>query len=151
MKIRGNTVGTPMKRPDFNQTDPKKSDYILNNPIPVITEKDNGCILRVVDGVWKATPLPVYNGDASVEDNTPLISFTIDGNPYQAKEGMPWGEWVISDYCGTAFNTNGALGSNYIQLNQIDDSYYVSFGGYLVEASESIYEYEYETMYVMPD
>lgn len=136
MIIRGNTISTPIKRPE----------------IPIVTEKDNGCILRVVDGVWKATPLPVYNGDASVEDNTPLISFTIDGNPYQAKEGMPWGEWVISDYCGTAFNTNGLLGSNYIQLNQTDDSYYVSFGGYLVEASESIYNgYEYETMYVTPD
>lgn len=57
-KIRGNVVGTPMKRPDFNQTDPKKSDYILNNPIPRVTEEDNGKFLRVEDGKWAAVEIP---------------------------------------------------------------------------------------------
>ena len=52
MKIRGNTVGTPMKRPDFNQTNPKKSDYIKNNPIPPITEADEGKIVMVVGGAY---------------------------------------------------------------------------------------------------
>jgi hypothetical protein len=32
MKIRGNTVGTPTPRPDWNQTDPTKADYIRNKP-----------------------------------------------------------------------------------------------------------------------
>ena len=32
MKIRGNTVGTPTPRPDWNQTDPKKANYIANKP-----------------------------------------------------------------------------------------------------------------------
>ncbi len=32
MKIRGNTVGTTMPRPDWNQTDPTKANYILNKP-----------------------------------------------------------------------------------------------------------------------
>lgn len=31
-KIRGNTVGTTMPRPDWNQTDPTKADYIRNKP-----------------------------------------------------------------------------------------------------------------------
>lgn len=31
-KIRGNTVGTSMPRPDWNQTDPSKADYIQNKP-----------------------------------------------------------------------------------------------------------------------
>lgn len=31
-KIRGNTVGTTMPRPDWNQTDPTQSDYIKNKP-----------------------------------------------------------------------------------------------------------------------
>jgi hypothetical protein len=31
-KIRGNTVGTSMPRPDWNQTDPTKADYIKNKP-----------------------------------------------------------------------------------------------------------------------
>ena len=32
MKIHGNTVGTTTPRADWNQTDPKKSDYIENKP-----------------------------------------------------------------------------------------------------------------------
>lgn len=52
MKIRGNTVGTPMKRPDFNQTDERKSDYIKNNPIPVINEGDEGKIPMAKDGAY---------------------------------------------------------------------------------------------------
>jgi hypothetical protein len=30
--IQGNTVGTSMPRPDWNQTDPRKADYIKNKP-----------------------------------------------------------------------------------------------------------------------
>ena len=32
MKIIGNTVGTPLPKPDFKQTDPTKGDYIKNKP-----------------------------------------------------------------------------------------------------------------------
>lgn len=32
MKIVGIPVGTTMPRPDWNQTDPKKADYIKNKP-----------------------------------------------------------------------------------------------------------------------
>jgi hypothetical protein len=32
MKIRGNTVGTPVPRPDWTQNDPTKADYIKNKP-----------------------------------------------------------------------------------------------------------------------
>jgi hypothetical protein len=58
MKVIGNTVGTTMKRPDFNQTDEKKSDFIKNNPVPRISSKDNGKFLRVVDGKWQAVEIP---------------------------------------------------------------------------------------------
>ena len=57
MKIRGNTVGTPMRRPDFNQTDSKKSDFIRNNPIPSVTKQDDGKFLRVQDGAWAAVKI----------------------------------------------------------------------------------------------
>ena len=57
MKIRGNTVGTPMRRPDFNQDNPKRSDYIHNNPIPRVTKQDEGKFLRVQDGVWAAVKI----------------------------------------------------------------------------------------------
>ena len=72
MKIRGNTVGTPMKRPDFNQTNPKKSDYILNNPIPPITEADEGKIVRVSGGKYALEPIP--EGDISIEDCSLALS-----------------------------------------------------------------------------
>lgn len=68
MKIRGNTVGTTMKRPDFNQTNPKKSDYIKNNPIPAITENDEGKIVRVVGGQYVLEPIP--DGEVSMADCT---------------------------------------------------------------------------------
>jgi hypothetical protein len=58
-KIRGNTVGTTMPQPDWNQTDPTKADYIRNKPsalggpgLPKVTAADNGKTLRVVNGEW---------------------------------------------------------------------------------------------------
>jgi hypothetical protein len=38
-KIIGNTTATPTPRPDWNQTDSTKADYIKNKPI-VLTEED---------------------------------------------------------------------------------------------------------------
>lgn len=51
-RIRGHVVTTPVKRPDFNQTNPKKSDYIKNNPLPQLTEEDEGKLLVVKDGKY---------------------------------------------------------------------------------------------------
>lgn len=41
MKIRGNTVGTTMPRPDWNQSNPRKADFILNKPDVVICDVQN--------------------------------------------------------------------------------------------------------------
>lgn len=70
MKIRGNTVGTTMKRPDFNQTNPKKSDYIKNNPIPTITENDEGKIVKVVDGKYALVSMSIPEGEGSTANCT---------------------------------------------------------------------------------
>ena len=70
MKIRGNTVGTPMKRPDFNQTNPKKSDYIKNNPIPNITENDEGKIVKVANGKYILVPMPISEGEGTAANCT---------------------------------------------------------------------------------
>lgn len=40
-KIRGNTVGTPAPRSDWNQTDPRKADYIANKPNAVLYTSQN--------------------------------------------------------------------------------------------------------------
>ena len=63
MKIRSIPVSTTMKRPDFNQTDPKKSDYIKNNPIPRVTDEDEGKFLRVEGGKWAAVDIPYAEGE----------------------------------------------------------------------------------------
>jgi len=59
-KIRGNTVGTTTPRPDFNQSNPKKADYIKNRPLdrllPAVSADDENKIIRVKDGKWEAVP-----------------------------------------------------------------------------------------------
>lgn len=61
--IRGNTVGTTMKRPDFN-----RAGSILNNPIPPVTAEDNGKFLRVVDGKWAKADVATYKGETEDEE-----------------------------------------------------------------------------------
>lgn len=61
--IRGNTVGTTMKRPDFN-----RAGSILNIPIPKVDERDNGLFLRVVDGRWDKAPIETYKGETEDEE-----------------------------------------------------------------------------------
>ena len=56
MKIRGNTVGTPMAVPDWNQTNPNKADYIKNKPedrlLPEAYGEGAGCILLLIEDKW---------------------------------------------------------------------------------------------------
>lgn len=42
--IRGNTVGTTTPRPDWEQTDPTKADYILNKPDDIVCEETGSVI-----------------------------------------------------------------------------------------------------------
>ena len=50
-RIRGNTVDTTTPRPDWNQTDPTKADYILNKPDdgPAIVCEENRSIITLND------------------------------------------------------------------------------------------------------
>jgi hypothetical protein len=65
VRIRGNTVGTPAPRPDWNQSNPSKADYIKNMPecLRNVTEEDNGKFLRVEDGKWAAVEIPYAEGE----------------------------------------------------------------------------------------
>lgn len=73
MKIRGNTVGTNMKRPDFNN--PKS---LLNNPIPPITAEDEGKIVRVSGGKYSLVPIP--SGESSIGDC--ILDVSIDPSTF---------------------------------------------------------------------
>lgn len=69
--IRGDTVGTTSPRPDFNQNNPRKADYIKNRPLdrllPDITSDDNGKGLKVKDGKWVLAPYGGGGGGGDVD------------------------------------------------------------------------------------
>jgi hypothetical protein len=51
-----------------------------------------------------------------------LITFTIEGETYQAEEGMTWGEWVESDYNTSGFKMLG------LNVGKVSDYYYYIYG-----------------------
>jgi hypothetical protein len=51
-----------MKRPDFNQRDSRKSDYIKNNPFPQLSDDDDGKVLQVENGKYVAKKIPEVDG-----------------------------------------------------------------------------------------
>lgn len=110
MKIRGNTVGTTMPRPDWDQTNPRKADYIRNKPVlqPAVT--------------CTASDTEVTLRDSA---NQPLLALTLDTT------GLTLGEAVNIEISGKNFinpdnfttdkKTNGdpkiIKGDNWVQLN----------------------------------
>jgi hypothetical protein len=64
-KIIGNTTATPNPRPDWNQTDDKKADYIKNKPV-ILTEEN---IVDLIDTYGNAAPI---RSDWEQSDETKL-------------------------------------------------------------------------------
>ena len=61
----------------------------------------------------------------------PLISFTYDGNTFEAEEGMTWRDWINSEYCtdtGFTEDRNGYM----------HNGGEVSYGNSIVKATEKI-------------
>ena len=75
-----------------------------------------------------------------------LITFTIDGDEFQAEEGMTWSEWLNSSY-----NINGFIigGRGITQLDHNDalcyhdDSYGGHYSGTKVLSSHTVYPIGY--------
>ena len=71
MKIQGNTVGTPIPVPDWNQTNPNKADYIKNKPTDYILsqgEKDGWTYRQWANGmveIWGICRI-AYNDSRSL-------------------------------------------------------------------------------------
>lgn len=55
--IIGNTVGVSNPRPDWDQHDKNKSNFIKNKPLPKPTEEDNGKFVRVLNGEYVLSSL----------------------------------------------------------------------------------------------
>lgn len=89
----------------------------LNGDILTITTTDERTeeFVIFVDGVEMAT---VFN----------IITFTIDGTPYQAVEGMTWRQWV-----GSSYNTGGFYEASGYEI--WDAVGYIQSGNTKVEAN----------------
>lgn len=62
-----------------------------------LTSTDKAAIVQDV-----LAALPYYDGSVTISGGVELISFTIDGDHYEAEDGMTWEQWVATDY-----NTDG--------------------------------------------
>lgn len=74
-KIRGNTVGTTMPRPDWNQTDPTKADYIKNKPRYSVTPEMFGAVGDGVTDDSAAFIAAIMTGKKVVCDSTKTYYF----------------------------------------------------------------------------
>ena len=81
MKIVGNTVGTPMPRTDFNQTDPKKADYLKGREF-LATKEDLESIRLPTGGTAGQVLTKTEKGyawaDITIPSNYGKISYTQD-------------------------------------------------------------------------
>jgi hypothetical protein len=105
----------------------KLIDVLLKMGIPQAT----------IDSIPRITKEEFYNLDNGGENS---ISFTIDGTPYQAEEGITWGEFVESSYNDGSVDVNTKYG--YIRHN----GNYLSSpeSGYTMEGDAIISGFNYQ-------
>ena len=117
----------------------KKKKYgmvgiIITIPINLIIRYKEGS--QLADGPFNVSFGTISFNYSTVDNPFSLISFSIGGTSYQAKEGMNWQEWVDSEY-------------NTIQLSyndysvHIDDIYFLtSFSSGDVKPNDAIIDGE---------
>ena len=134
-KIRGNTVGTTMPRPDWNQTDPKKANYIKNKPTVVETVNgkapdENGNvevnsaateeqIAAAVEAYLEENPVEcegvkTVNGTPPDENGNVTVEATGSG-VYVGSGDMPDGYNVQIDPTGEAIDPDTLATKKYVQ------------------------------------
>jgi hypothetical protein len=82
--------------------------------------------------------LPYYDGDVTISGGVELISFTIDGDHYEAEDGMTWLGWVGSSYNTEGFTCSGNNSKVYYSNNR----YWVhsgvdEYGSYTIVADKA--------------
>ena len=95
-------------------------EQIGDNTAAIEVKKDVAIagIENALFGTWNGT----FNYEVDIQDNIQMISFTIDGVSYQAKESMTWEEWVDSDYNkDNYYNGSNDIKNNASQVHVIKD------------------------------
>ena len=92
MKIRGNTVGTTTPRPDWDQTNPNRADYIKNKPNVVEQVEYSGNVRQLgSDGKCVGEVYAVlYNGEQST------LPVSNQSTPWT----LPWRDQYANFYVG---------------------------------------------------
>lgn len=62
MIIKGSTTASTTPRPDWEQTDPAKADYIKNKPQLIATDENNDGNIVLSFGVGGGESLPTWEG-----------------------------------------------------------------------------------------
>lgn len=128
-RIRGNTVGTTMPRPDWNQTDPTKADYILNKPDegPAIVCEESGSIISLNDSANRL--LKEFNlYGKTTQNGTPSLdapsSFVVAGKSKNIFGGDALADKLVEVASATKNETAGTVTyySGYISEKRIFDA-----------------------------
>jgi hypothetical protein len=153
--IRGNTVGTTMPRPDWNQDDPEKADYIRNKPY-VPTFDDN----TVGDNVWTSQKVAseIKNGSPAIvceasgevitltdASDRPLQGLTLYGKTTQ--NGTPTPEAPVALESAGA---SGSIGVTVTGKNLFDKDNYTRMNAYISEGVITAYSSAARTVFYIP-
>ena len=127
--LRGIDGSTPVKGKDYF-TSEEKAELVEE-----IAEFVTGDIETALDRI-------IAIQESLIGGGISLISFTISGTSYQAKEGMTWGEWVESEY-----NTGGWSVCPWAGNNIYDGSEnFIYYSGFVLVSDEIVANHDYGTM-----
>lgn len=126
MKINGNTVGTTMPRANYNQTDPKKADYLVGRENIVGKEEchqiaDNttaigkNSVAGCLGYYYSAVDIPKKHIYLSTEQVVPIIN--------ASDLGLTDGSF--DTYCSSAFDGYGLWGLTVVSLSEAKDDGYI--------------------------
>lgn len=93
MKINGNTVGTPTPRSNFNQTDPKKADYIIGRE-NIVDKTDLASVTKEILAEAKASG--EFDGKDGQDGYTPQKGIDyFDGK--DGKDGKDGESYILTE------------------------------------------------------